>query len=167
MTMLLDEPPAESLLGLSARGVEGPVGYDESDDHPMARPEIQGVGRRMDDVLRKHSRGIMLAGGGAVVALASTLLIVGVATRNTAPPIDPLPPTSQAPAPAVADTVEIRIQGLTSDTKVTIDDHPATLPVRVARGPTLHRIVLQSPQTPDRSIEVDGTTDRTIELVKD
>jgi tRNA A-37 threonylcarbamoyl transferase component Bud32 len=76
------------------------------------------------------------------------------------PPITPQPPV----APAIA-MVQIDIQGLAPDTIVLVDDRPVTLPVRVPRGPELHRFSLRPPSGSERTIEIDGTRDRVIELV--
>ena len=82
-----------------------------------------------------------------------------------APPAASAPTAPQPPVPPALAMVQIDIQGLAPDTIVLVDDHPVTLPARVPRGPELHRFSLRPPSGSERTIEIDGTRDRVIELV--
>jgi hypothetical protein len=81
------------------------------------------------------------------------------------PPPASAPTAPQPPVPPAIAMVQIDIQGLAPDTIVLVDDHPVTLPARVPRGPELHRFSLRPPSGNERTIEIDGTRDRIIELV--
>ncbi|MES1207222.1 MAG: protein kinase [Pseudomonadota bacterium] len=94
--------------------------------------------------------------------------------QEPVPPPAPMRPTSTSPAarpaataPAVSETVTIDIEGAPAGTEITIDDRAAALPLRVPRGRSTHRILIRPPGGSARSIEVDGTRDRVIELVVD
>jgi serine/threonine protein kinase len=116
---------------------------------------VPEAGSRALRALKRHGKGLSIAGGVALIVLGAGALFFGG-------------PRSQVPAataPEIADTVEIEIHGLGPRTNVTLDDQPRALPIRVPRGPELHRIVLHPPGSPERTIEVDGTKDRMIELV--
>jgi hypothetical protein len=93
-------------------------------------------------------------------------------------PAEPTPsPTEPSLVPTTAQvdtrrearsaTVQIDIEGLDPRTAVTVDGQAATLPLRLPRGPQVHRIVLRPPTGRQRSVEIDGTRDRVIELLTD
>ena len=82
------------------------------------------------------------------------------------PPAEPVPPPpAERPPPVLPPTVSIDIQGLSADTQVLVDDQVVTLPTRVPRGPELHRFTLRPAHGSERTIEIDGTRDRVVELV--
>ena len=86
------------------------------------------------------------------------------------PPVEPAPPVEPPappppPVPVHPATVTIDIQGLSADTEVLVDDQLVTLPTRVPRGPGLHRFTLRPPHGAERTIEIDGTRDRVVELL--
>jgi len=97
-----------------------------------------------------RQRIVLLAATGVVVLV---FFLAYILTR-------PAPPLSEAP-----ETVEIELHGLPSGTEVVVDDQPTRSPIRVPRGPALHRIVLRSPGSPERTIEIDGTKDRIVEML--
>jgi len=127
--------------------------------------------------------GLVVLGGAALVALIVVMvrLFAGGPTATagrkpvpTAPAVavEPPPAAPAAPAPPAAPavpvlpaTVSIDIQGLSADTQVLVDEQLVTLPTRVPRGPELHRFTLRPPHGAERTIEIDGTRDRVVELV--
>jgi len=126
--------------------------------------------------------GLVALGGAALVALVVVMvrLLAGGAPppsrRKPAPvaptvageaeaPIPAPPRAAEPPAPVLPATVSIDIQGLSPDTEVLVDEQLVTLPTRVPRGPELHRFTLRPAHGPERTIEIDGTRDRVVELV--
>jgi serine/threonine-protein kinase len=145
-------------------------------------------------VARPAARGKMFALAGGAVLVVGVIAIV--ATRggsphkrsvvaeptataasvdNVAAPAPPAPsaaaeppPAAAAPsAPALPDTVRIDLQGVPARTAVTLDGRPASLPLQIARGPQVHRIVLKPPSGAERTLEIDGSKDRLVELMFD
>jgi serine/threonine protein kinase len=156
-TMLLDEPERR---GSRQASVSGTMRIEEHEAHneraggraERARPALE-TERPARPASRRRSKALALAGGLLLGVLATVVL-----SRDSTPE----PPAALARDDA--DTVQIEIRGIPSNTKVTVDEQPETLPIRVRRGPELHRIVLNSPGRHDRTLEVDGTKDRVIEL---
>lgn len=60
----------------------------------------------------------------------------------------------------------IENEGLGPDTRVTVDDRITAVPIRLPKGSDLRRIVLFVSGQPERTIDLDGTTNRTIELIR-
>jgi hypothetical protein len=90
------------------------------------------------------------------------------APPSAAPPSVPSPPAVPPEPSATAapgDTVRIDVRGAPSDTTAVVDGHAAQFPVTLPRGPAVHRITLTAPGDSPRSIEVDGTRDRIVDLV--
>ncbi len=161
-TMVLDEPDWRENRPRDSRraSVSGTMRIEEHEapaqrvdagaERARPAPAKESPGRR---ALSKRSKALAVAGGVLIGVLATVVL-----SRDSTPE----PPA--APAHDDPETVQIEIRGIPSNTKVTVDEQPETLPIRVRRGPELHRIVLNSPGRHDRTIEVDGTKDRVIEL---
>lgn len=81
------------------------------------------------------------------------------------PPVPPRVPDPPSLRAVAAETVQIDIQGIAAGSMVTIDGQPTKLPIRIVRGPQVHRIGLRSPAGDERGIEIDGSRDRVIELL--
>jgi len=166
---------------------------EAADEPPTARPAgehtmrvpvgEEGLMARLLPIVTGRA-GLVALGAIAVVALAIVMvrLLAGgsppagrkvrAADPEVAvepPPPPPAPPPEPPPSPVAelprAATVSIDIQGLSADTTVLVDDQPVTLPTRVPRGPELHRFTLRPPRGAERTIEIDGTRDRVVELV--
>ncbi|HEY4184298.1 MAG TPA: serine/threonine-protein kinase [Polyangia bacterium] len=172
---------------------QGRRGLAHPDRTMRVSPATPGGLERMLSLLRDHARLVVIVGGGIVlVAIVTTLLLKSLTAPRphgkaklpevqqvteepprpvepAAPPVEPTPPPppteAEHPAPPPVQTVQIDIQGIAPDTVVTVDDQPATLPVRIRRGPALHRFTLRPSNGSERTIEIDGTRDRVIELV--
>jgi serine/threonine protein kinase len=71
-------------------------------------------------------------------------------------------PPAKPPSPAEPEMVRIDLSGVPPKTVVLVDGRPSLLPVRVPAGPDKHKILLRPPTGPERTVEVDGTQDRTI-----
>ena len=105
----------------------------------------------------------LLGGGPSPAGRKAKPIEAPVAIEPPTPP--PEPPAAPVAEPAAPATVSIDIQGLSADTVVLVDDQQVTLPTRVPRGPDLHRFTLRPPHGAERTIEIDGTRDRVVELV--
>jgi serine/threonine protein kinase len=73
-------------------------------------------------------------------------------------------PTTAAAGPG-DDTVRIDVNGAPAGTAAEVDGHATALPVQLPRGSQVHRITLRPPGEAARTIEVDGTRDRIVDLV--
>jgi serine/threonine protein kinase len=164
-TLFLDpggpsEAPSDWRLRLSDEAVGGVT---------TARLQSTGPGARTLSFVRQHARGIGIAVAAILVVLGLTL--VTLPSDDATSPGSTIRRTGNHKSRSIrvesegSQMVEIEIHGLLPDTAVDIDDQPATLPIRIPRGSDLHRIVLRPPGRPARTIEVDGTKDRTIELM--
>ena len=166
-----------------AEGADEPPVARAGGEHTMRVPVgDEGLVARLLPIITGRA-GLVALGAVAVVALAIVMVrLLGGGTpaagRKTKPveapvaiepPAQPAPPPEPPAAPAVEParpaTVSIDIQGLSADTTVLVDDQPVTLPTRVPRGPELHRFTLRPPRGPERTIEIDGSRDRVVELV--
>ena len=107
----------------------------------------------------------LLAGGTPSSAGRKPVPVAPPVAVDVTPALPVPPPPAEPPAPARPATVSIDIQGLSSDTQVLVDDQVVTLPTRVPRGPELHRFTLRPAHGAERTIEIDGTRDRVVELV--
>ncbi|HEY8924536.1 MAG TPA: protein kinase [Polyangia bacterium] len=76
----------------------------------------------------------------------------------------PSPSGEGSPARA-PETVRIDLQGAPPDTTAEVDGKAAPLPLELPRGPRLHRITLRAPGVPPRTLEIDGTRDRIVDMV--
>jgi len=102
-----------------------------------------------------------------------------VAPAVPPPSAAPLPPSASAtqdqaapPAPAAegtlprpAETVRIDLRGAPPETTAEVDGKPAALPLELPRGPRIHRITLQAPGVPPRTLDIDGTRDRIVDMI--
>jgi hypothetical protein len=130
---------------------------------------------------------ILLLGGAAFVLLRPRPAAAPVTSSPAAspPPALPLPaPAPEAPpqgapkaaAPAedapsavakvadVGESVRIDFAGLPPGTTAQLDGVRVQLPIDLARGPGLHRIVLRPPGESSRAIELDGMRDRIVDF---
>jgi serine/threonine-protein kinase len=74
------------------------------------------------------------------------------------------PPSEGSPA-RLPETVRIDLQGAPPETTAEVDGKVAPLPIELPRGPQLHRITLRAPGVPPRTLEIDGTRDRIVDMV--
>jgi len=72
---------------------------------------------------------------------------------------------SDEPSPPRPETVRIDLQGAPPETTAEVDGKAAPLPVELPRGPRVHRITLRAPGVAPRTLEIDGTRDRIVDLV--
>jgi serine/threonine protein kinase len=141
-----------------------------------------------------EEKGPLLVIVGGVVVLLATLTVVGL-SRDTDPamrtrerparpairqrgqtrpapvslptstPVPAAPALSGASPAAGLATVRVDIEGLAPGSIVTVDDQIVKLPIRIRRGPEVHRITMRPPTGRERTFAIDGTRDRVIELM--
>jgi len=147
------------------------------------------------EVVVKRPRGIgrwAAVAGGVAVAAVGAIVIVGLRPSAAPAPSSPgeaVAPAHAAPAPALPsppptapertpaagagepsptpapETVRIEVQGASPETTAEVDGKAASLPVELPRGPQVHRITLRAPGVPPRTLEIDGTRDRIVDMV--
>jgi serine/threonine-protein kinase len=104
-----------------------------------------------------------IGGVGTLVALRGQIF----ASATTA---EPDPPSAaenqrQAPQPPLPEKVTVDLPGLPDGAEVLVDGLTVqTLPVKLPRGDRRHQLVVRAPGRQQRSIEIDGSRDRVVEL---
>lgn len=79
-------------------------------------------------------------------------------------PVDPGAAPAAKVVPPVEDNVRINLKRVPEGTELSVDGHPTALPILIPRGRDTHQIILRAPDGTERSLDVDGTRDRLIEL---
>ncbi len=109
-----------------------------------------------------------IGGAGALVALRGRIF---ASTTNPVPdppsaPAEPRPPASTAAAAAVAPaTITVGLQGLPPGAEVLVDGVAAPgLPLQLVREDRRHRLLVRAPGYEPRTIEVDASRDRVVNL---
>ena len=96
---------------------------------------------------------------GAAPQLAATPEPVAAAARATTTA------SGEASSAHAQETVRIELQGAPPETTADVDGKSATIPIELPRGPQVHRITLRAPGVPPRTLEIDGTRDRIVDMV--
>jgi serine/threonine protein kinase len=83
------------------------------------------------------------------------------ALRTPAEPSPPTPPVASGEPPEM---VTIALSGVQAGSVVVLDGLSSAIPLHVARGPELHRIIVRAPGGAERLLEIDGSEDRTLDV---
>ena len=120
-------------------------------------------------------------GAGAAMAIVGVLAVVGIGVvvalrgqgaggttaSNESPPAAPEaePRPTAPPTPAPPPTVSVDLQGLPAGAEVLVDGVATSeLPLKLARDDRRHRVLVRAAGHEQRTIEIDGTRDRVIDL---
>jgi hypothetical protein len=175
--MMLDEGVGDGgeVSPVATATTTAPVRVKAIEERPVPRrraearaPAVQGVNRRVLAVVAGAAVG-MVGVAVAILATRPSPAPTGTAASpiltTLSPPTGPPPPNP--PASRAPDVVETELHGFRAGTILTLDGQPVTvLSVRIRRGAQAHRITLHSPETPERTIEIDGMKDRMINLIR-
>jgi len=105
-----------------------------------------------------------IGGVGALVALRGQIFASATTAEPDPPSAPPADPRSAAP-PALPEKVTVDLQGLPDGAEVLVDGVTAqTLPVKLPRGDRRHQLLVRAPGHQSRSLEIDGSRDRVVEL---
>jgi hypothetical protein len=104
-----------------------------------------------------------IGGVGALVALRGQIF-ASATTAEPDPPSAALEPRTPPP-PALPDKVAVDLQGLPPGAQVFVDGAAAgPLPLKLVRDDRRHQLVVRAPGREPRTIEIDATRDRVVEL---
>jgi eukaryotic-like serine/threonine-protein kinase len=138
----------------------------EIDDLPRRAPE------RARALPQRRSLLLPVALGGAVIVLAVVAAVLmkrggsrdgaHEAEETTAEPKATAAAAGEVPGPAA--TVTVELGGTPAGTVLTVDGAAAIAPLKWARGPETHRLVLRAPGYRDKELTVDASRDRLIDI---
>ncbi|HEY4184450.1 MAG TPA: protein kinase [Polyangia bacterium] len=116
-------------------------------------------------LLRPHPAPTVVAPVPSEPRPAPTVPPVSPEPKTPEPKKEVAPPPEERPPPADPESVHIDFQGIPAGTTAQLDGKRTTFPIKLARGPDVHRIVLRPPGQSSRTIELDGTRDRIVDFV--
>ncbi|HET6148849.1 MAG TPA: serine/threonine-protein kinase [Polyangia bacterium] len=95
-----------------------------------------------------------------VMALLAVVAVGLVVARSRPTPA----PTPAAPAPRAPEAVNVGVIDAPGGLRVWVDGAPATLPVRLPAGSGEHQLLFRAPGFQDKTMDVDGSANRTLTL---